>query len=169
MKEPFIDMYDRFFNHVYRYVYSKVGNKWDTDDVVSDVFRKAFERFSTLQEDSNAKAWLMTIARHTVIDFYRKKKDVVTGEVMEILAQSDSFEEKVEMEDDMECLQKAMSYLPEEDQELIKLKYFGELKYKEIVQVIGKTEEALKTRVFRLLKKVGILVKKCIEGVGTSG
>ncbi|HYK72836.1 MAG TPA: sigma-70 family RNA polymerase sigma factor [Pseudoneobacillus sp.] len=169
MKEPFIDMYDRFFNNVYRYVYSKLGNKWDTDDVVSEVFRKAFERFSTLQEDSNAKAWLMTIARHTIIDFYRKKKDNVTGEILEQLVHEESFEAKLEIDDDIECLKKSMSYLPEEDQELIKLKYFAELKYKEIGYVVGKSEDALKTRVFRLLKKVGILVKKCIEGVGTNG
>ncbi len=61
----------------------KLGNKWDTDDIVSDIFRKAFERYASLQEQSSAKAWLITIARNTIIDFYRKKKDTFIGEGMD--------------------------------------------------------------------------------------
>lgn len=169
MKEPFIEIYDRFFSDIYRYVYMKLGNKWDTDDIVSDIFRKAFERYASLQEQSSAKAWLITIARNTIIDFYRKKKDTFIGEGMDRLIQPFSFEEQVELKEDMECLQKALSSLSEEDQELIQLRYFAELKYKEMTEIAGKSEETIKTRVYRIIKKLGVLVKQCLEGEKIGG
>ncbi len=69
----------------------------------------------------------------------------------------------------MECLQKALSSLSEEDQELIQLRYFAELKYKEMTEIAGKSEETIKTRVYRLIKKLGVLVKQCLEGEKIGG
>lgn len=40
----FIHLYDQYYDDVYRYVYVKTGNKWDTEDIVSDIFRKAYEK-----------------------------------------------------------------------------------------------------------------------------
>ncbi|WP_079913762.1 RNA polymerase sigma factor [Paenibacillus sp. 32352] len=169
MKQPFVLIYDGCFNDVYRYVYSKVGNKWDTDDIVSEIFRKAFEKYESLQDHSNARAWLFTIARHTVIDFYRRRKDVPTGEEMERVASQESFAAEVEQEEELDCLQKVLAFLPEEDRELVKLKYFAGLKHREIGDVLSKSEEVIKMRAFRLLKKMSILVKNCLEGVKANG
>jgi RNA polymerase sigma-70 factor (ECF subfamily) len=154
---------------VYRFVYSKLGNKWDTDDVVSDVFRKAFEHYAALRSDSNPKAWLMTIARNTIYDLYRKRKDTLAGDELEAVAHPDSFMEQMELQDDLNCLKKAMAYLSEEDQELVRLKYFAELKYREVGDAVGKSEQTVKTRVFRLLKKLSLLVKSCLEGASSNG
>lgn len=169
MKDRFVVLYDLFFNDVYRYVYSKVGSSWDTDDIVSEVFRKAYERFASLKENSNAKAWLITIARNTVIDFYRKKKDSLPGDDIERILITEPFEEKLAFEDDLICLQKVLASLPEEDHEFINLKYFAELKYREIEAVVGKSEDLIKTRVFRTIKKMSILMKNCLEGVNKRG
>lgn len=162
-------MYDECFDDVYRYCYSKMGNKWDTDDVVSEIFRKAFEHYSSLKGHSNGKAWLMTIARNTVYDFYRRKKDTLGGDAVEWLVQPDLSAAQLEAKEDLECLNKALAYLPDEDREYIRLKYFAGLKYREIGELAGKSEETVKTRVFRLLKKVGVLVRNCMEGVMPNG
>lgn len=169
MKQSFTLIYDGFFNDLYRYVYSKVGNKWDTDDLVSEIFRKAFEKYESLQEPSNAKAWLFTIARNTIIDFYRRKKDVLTGEAMEWIASPESLEGEVEQEEELACLQKVLAFLPEDERELVKLKYFAGLRHREIGEVLSKSEEVIKMRAFRLLKKMSVLVKNCLEGVKRNG
>lgn len=169
MKEPFVELYDRCFDDVYRYVYSKIGNSWDADDVVSDTFRKAFEKYDTLREHSNPKAWLITIAHHTVADFYRKKKPSVSADKLYDLADPDDFEDRFALDDDLDCVRKSIAALPPEDREIVRLRYFAGLKNREIGEVLGKTEEAVKTRVFRLLKKLSALVKTCLEGAGQRG
>ncbi|MBD2871649.1 RNA polymerase sigma factor [Paenibacillus arenilitoris] len=164
MKQPFIDLYDQYFDDLYRYVYYKVGNKWDADDIVSEAFRKAYERHSTLRENSNAKAWLMTIARNAVIDFYRRRKPAVPVEQLNELAQPGAFEEQFAPDDDLDCVRKTLDLLTQEDRELVNLRYFAGMKNREIGEMLAKSEETIKTRVFRLLKKMNILVTNCLEG-----
>ena len=76
----FIKFYDQYYDKVYRYVYVKVGNGWDTDDIVSDIFRKAYEKYATVKR--NHASWLFTIARNTIVDFYWQKKEFAAGERM---------------------------------------------------------------------------------------
>jgi len=169
LKEPFVSLYDRLFDDVYRYVYSKIGNRWDTDDLVSDIFRKAYEKYGQLKEDGRSKAWLITIARNTVIDFYRARRTTLGEEHLAYLPDPEVLEDRVAGSDELHCLKQAIALLPEDDREMVRLKYFGELKYREIGEIIGKTEENVKTRMFRLLKKLGMVVRHCLEGVNASG
>ena len=73
MKDGFIILYDKYFDDVYRYIYFKTGNKWEADDLVSETFKKAYEKYKYLKGEP--KPWIMSIARNTVIDFYRRKKN----------------------------------------------------------------------------------------------
>ena len=163
MKNDFLTLYDQFFDDVYRYIRFKTGNRWDTDDLVSEVFRKAFEKFSSLRD--NPKAWLMTIARNTIIDFYRKKRDVVVQET-ELERQPDtySFEEELMKQDELKCLKKGLRNLTPEDLELINLKYFAGLTHKEIGELLGKTMDAVKMKSLRIIRQLGESVKRCLEG-----
>lgn len=169
MKDQFTLLYDQFFDDVYRYILYKVGKKWDADDLVSEVFRKAFERQSSLRQDSNEKAWLMTIARNTVIDYYRKKKNVIYSDQVEDYMEHEVFSANSDLDDHLECVKKSLAFMPEEDREVINLRFFADMKYRDIGQVLGKTEQALRTRMFRLTKKMGVLVNKCLEGVREHG
>lgn len=169
MKEPFIKLYDDYFDDVYRYIYSKLGNKWDTDDAVSDTFRKALENYSKLRNPDYPKAWLLTIARNTVMDVYRRKKVREPGGDPEEAAHPQAVEELVLKSEELSCLKRSVLVLAEEDQEIIRLHYFAELKYREIGALLEKSEEAIKTRVFRAIKKLHILVKSCLEGGNPHG
>jgi len=169
VKDQFILLYDQFFDDVYRYILYKVGKKWDADDLVSEVFRKAFVRQSSLRQDSNEKAWLMTIARNTVIDYYRKKKNVIYSDQVEDYMEHEVFSANDDLEDHLDCVKNSLSFMPEEDREIINMRYFADMKYRDIGQVLGKTEQAIRTRMFRLTKKMGVLVTKCLEGVKERG
>lgn len=164
-----MSMYEAYFDDVYRYVLYKTGSKWDTDDLVSEVFHKAYRSYSSAKQPENAKAWVMTIARHTVIDHYRKRKETVSADILESFAQDFSVEEKVEHAVEVDCLHKALAYLPDEDREVMTLRYFAEMKHREIGAVLGKQEDTVKTRVSRLLRKLGGLVKGCLEGKNAHG
>lgn len=162
MHQNFLDLYDQYFDDIYRYIYFKTGNQWDCDDLVSDTFRKAYEKYRTLNK--SPKAWLFAIARNSVTDFYRKKKDIAVGDDLELYAYPLRFEENLEEKEELNCLKKSLSILSKEELEVINLKYFSGLKYEEIGILLGRTEDSVKMKSSRIIKKLKIIVSNCMEG-----
>lgn len=162
LKLQFLEIYDHYFNDVYRYVLVKTGNKWDAEDIVSDTFRKAYEKLSSLKDDSNPKSWLMSIARNNVIDFYRKKKGVLVGDDLESYLSPIPFEDPLDQSDELVCLKKSLVHLSKEDLEIVNLRYFAGLKFKEMADVLKKEDGSLRVKSCRITKKIGILITKCL-------
>lgn len=164
MDVKFVDLYDAYFDDIYRYVYVKTSNKWETEDLVSEVFRKAFENFSLLEGHQNDKAWLFTIARNTVIDYYRKNKSVLVGDNFEQYLSPLPFEDPFDGKTEKECLQRSLKHLSDGDLEITELRYFADLKFKEMAIILKKEEGSLRVKSNRITKKLGVLVKKCLGG-----
>ncbi len=165
MHDHFLAMYDQYFDDIYRFVLFKTGNRWDTDDLVSEIFRKAFRKFHTEAIDlPNQKAWLLTIARHTVIDYYRKRKEVAYGHDPEVYGytQVSLLFQKPDPRND--CLQESLLSLTPDERELINLKYVAGLKYGEIGEMLGKAEQWLKVRSQRVRHKMAQFINRCMEG-----
>ncbi len=155
----FLELYDQCFDDVYRFVYSRVGNQWDADDLVSEVFTKAHRRWSTVRKD--ARAWLFTIARHTVTDFYRtKKREIPDQEAVERLSANGG--DPYARTPELDCLQAALEQLDERQRELISLRYFAGLTYGERGGSLNLKEGTVKVRVYRLLGKVKEMVERCL-------
>lgn len=167
----FIKFYDQYFKQIYRYVYVKVGNSWDTDDIVSDIFRKAYENYASVER--NYASWLFTIARNSIVDFYRQKKGFVVGEDFETYAYKYISQFSINSIEDAEadwdkkemlsCLRKSVTCLKPEEMELINLKYFADMKYKDIGLLLNKSSDSVKMKVFRIIKKLKVLLTKCLE------
>lgn len=162
VQNDFLDLYESSFDDVYRYVYFKVGNCWDADDIVSDIFKKAFEKYKTI--NCNKKSWLFSIARNAVIDFYRKKKDIAIGDDLEQYAYPDVLEDKFDKEAELKCLKKSIYSLSKEEIEIINLKYFSGMSNRELSEVLNKTEDAVKMKSYRIIQKLKNLVINCLEG-----
>ena len=159
MHSTFLDFYDRCFDDVYRYVYFKVGNKWDTDDIVSEVFMKAFQGFGGVRGES--RPWVFTIAHHTVVDFYRRKgREVSAPSTGDLLGCNDL--EDMDKEAEAECLRLVLQRLDEESRELINLRYFAGLKHTQVAETLNLTAGAVKMRVSRLLEQVRGMVEQCL-------
>lgn len=165
MNDLFLECYDQYFNDVYRYVLHKTSNKWDTEELVSEIFRKAFEKFESARGYENKKPWLMVIAKNTVIDYYRTKGRVYVTENMEPYIEPYSFVEELEKGDEIGCLKKSLQQLPEEDVEIIGLRYFSEMKFKEISETLEKPEGTIRVKSTRIMKKLAILISNCLEGI----
>ncbi|MFM1652623.1 RNA polymerase sigma factor [Brevibacillus sp. B_LB10_24] len=165
MHENFLAMYDEYFGDVYRFVLFKTGNRWDTDDLVSEIFRKAFRKFQSENiEASNLKSWLLTISRHTVIDYYRKRKEVAYGHDPEVYGytQVSMFFQEADPRND--CLQESLLSLTPDERELMNLKYIVGLKYAEIGEMLSKTEPWLKVKSQRVRQKMAQFINRCMEG-----
>jgi len=154
-QEAFSYLYTNYFTPVYRYLYLRTGSKADSEDMVQDVFIKAyvsFERYS--YQGTSPLAYFYTIARNTLIDHRRKKKAPVLDEdqLMEIADPANNPEENLLKEHAAEDLHKKLNLLPEDQQEVIILKFINELSTKEIADALEKSEESVRQLQSRGLK-----------------
>ncbi|MFL1677340.1 RNA polymerase sigma factor [Paenibacillus dendritiformis] len=163
--DAFLELYDRYFDDLYRYVLFRVGNRWDADDLVSDIFRKALE-YSRKHEGAIPeydRAWLFAIAHNRIIDHYRRKMEKTYG----IDPERGGYEHIREMFREAsvqnDCLEEALLQLKQEEREMVHLKYMVGFAYQEMSRMLGKTEGWLRTRVHRIRKKLAVDIARCLE------
>lgn len=148
--DAFAFLYRRYLTPVYRYVWLRLGNSQDAEDVTSRVFTAALEGLVNRQYQANGKfaAWLFTIARRRLADHYRQRP--VTPLDAAVLADADPFAQ-VQFSENKTRLHELLARLDADKQELLRLRYAGELSYPEIAALEGKSEAAVKMAVYRAL------------------
>lgn len=160
MLDSFVDLYDRHFDDLYRYVYFRIGNRWDTDDLVSSVFAKAYEQQRQLR--GAAKPWLFAIARNAISDFYRRGRREIPQEQLPDWPAEDQTDAGLLVAAEQDCLRQALRALAADQQELISLRYFADLRQRQIAAVLQISEAAVKMRLHRLLGQMKEMVQQCL-------
>lgn len=74
MKSSFDEIYENYHQDIYRFVFYMVKDKQICDDLVQDTYIKILQSISTFRGESSRKTWLLSIARHVVIDYFRSQK-----------------------------------------------------------------------------------------------
>ena len=140
--EAFAKLYDAYVERVTRYIYFRVSEGSDTEDLVSQVFLKAWENLDRYKSGSSPFiAWLYTIARNLVIDHYRTKKNILPLE--EAIATPSDMEmpdEEAQMHFDLEAMRDSLQALSKDQQQVLILKYIAGLPNEEIAKIMGKQE-----------------------------
>lgn len=167
--EAFGQLYDVHFGRIYAYIYRKTGDRQITEDLTSETFMKALAAiYSYRQTGQPFAAWLYRIASNVVTDFYRARRATAPlDEFSPLPAHGVDPEEAALRLDDQEIIARAISSLSPDQQDVILLRFSGGLKLKEIAQVTGKTEGAVKALMFRALG--GLKGKLRESGVGHEG
>jgi RNA polymerase sigma-70 factor (ECF subfamily) len=162
-QEAFAQVYDLFVEPLYRFIYFKVGNKSEAEDLTSEVFLKAW---SSAQESGQLAvktlpAFLYRIARNTVIDYYRRKKlNLGLDEALETPDEPvgpDSPAADFDLAIDRELLTKALEQLKDEYREVIVMRYIDDLSTAEIAVILEKNKGAVRVtqhRALEALKKI---------------
>ncbi len=150
--EAFGEIYDLYVDKIYNYIYYRVKKKEEAEDLTQTVFLKALEAIKRYESRTVPfSSWLFRIAHNIVVDHYRKSKTI---ERVEETLPSAEISQEVERLDEKESLLKAINNLKDEHREVIILKFIEGFSNKEIAQIIGKTENAVKLLQFRALKKL---------------
>ncbi len=151
----FGQVYKENVESVYRYVYARVGNRSDAEDITSQTFFEALEKWPSYRDEGRTGAWLFAIARHHVADFYRRRKPTVPLEKVDP-AQDDPPAplEEIEREDEREKIRKLIMELPDREQELLRLRFAAGLKYREMAELLGRSEASVKMAVHRIVKRL---------------
>jgi len=155
----FADLYNQYFPKVFAYVYGRVQDREVSLDIVSDVFEKAFIKVQSLRSPESFGSWLFTIARNEVSSHWRKEKPAAKAAQAaawenEIHNQPRGPEETILHKERLHALSLLVRQLPKREQEIIALKFDGELTNREIAAILGTSEVNVRVTIFRALRKL---------------
>ena len=145
--EAFTQLYDAYFDKIYRYVAVRIRNEMEAEDIAQQVFMKMLQSISSYQcKGVPFSAWLYRIAHNQVIDFLRQqnKKATLDIEGMPLPDSGDDPQHIIELQFDIEHLKQAMKKLTPSQQEVLSLRFTGDLSIAECAQIMGKSEGAIK-------------------------
>jgi RNA polymerase sigma-70 factor (ECF subfamily) len=156
-KQAFIEIYNLYVDDIYRFIYFKVGHKEEAQDIASTVFLKAWDyiALNKVDKSKNLKALFYKIARNSVVDYYRSKKDTSPLESLENTDLKDIKQDPqaiTEIKHDYERILKLLNNIKEEYKEIIILKHINELTWDEISQTLSKSKDSLRVLVHRATK-----------------
>lgn len=146
---------------LYNHVRNILLNHDDTDDVLQNTFVKVFQNLNKFKGESKLFSWMYRIATNEALTFLNHKAKLggVSSETLQSKAidnlKADIYFDGNEIQIK---LQKAIIQLPEKQQLVFKMKYFEELKYEEISEILGTSVGALKASYHHAVKKIEAIV-----------
>ncbi len=149
----FATLYRRYASRVYRYLYGKVGNQAEAEDLTSQVFLEALKALPRYRPQGAFAAWLFTLARRRAIDLHRQDKGELPVDWLEETAgvEPEPLLQAIHSED-LRRLTLLYNRLGEEKQELIRLRYAAGLSYNEIGRILGTNQAAAGMAIHRTLQ-----------------
>ncbi len=147
-------LYDRHVARIYKYLYHRLGNHQDAEEITSQTFLSALEKLGGYVHHGNFIGWLITIARNKLTDFYRREHP--QQELDEELSHStvDDPLQTVMAHERKRQLQELIGSLSEEEQELLRLRFVAELSFREIGELMQKSESAAKKQIYRIILRL---------------
>lgn len=160
-ERAFIDLYDYFFDRIWRYVSFRVETE-EVEDLVSEVFYKCVRSLKQYKPQKKAtfSSWLFRIAHNQVVDYYRKQKELMGTDLEEefFLRLKDekqpSPDQKVLKNEEAMLIHKLLKKLKPNHREILELKYLEEFTNTEIASITGKTEGNVRIIQLRALREM---------------
>lgn len=156
--KAFTKLYKRYVQKTYRFVRSKVNSKEVAEDLCSEIWFKILHNIKdfTPKKNYHVPAWIFRIARNHIIDFYRTQKEINVGETFFafVADENDTYESVFDQHINKRILFDEIKKLPPQEQEIIMLKYFSNLKNKEIAETLTIGEKSVSSSLSKALKKL---------------
>jgi RNA polymerase sigma-70 factor (ECF subfamily) len=159
--EAFARIYDHFSVKVYRFIYFRVGHKEVAEDILSDTFVKSWRKINQVNSPTALSAWLYQIAKNNIIDYYRLKKETVNlADVQDFLEDEADPIDQTNLGFEQRKILQVLGSLPEDQQQVIKYKFFEDLSNDEISYIMGKTEGTIRVLQHRAIIRLKELLTK---------
>ena len=155
-QDAFAVLIERYKRMVYNLAYRLLGNPNDAEDASQETFVRAYTRLATYEPDGRFGAWLSAICSHWCIDTMRARRrrvqTVALGKVPEsdrFISQVDGPEEVALVADSRDEVQRWLAALPPQYRTVLTLRYFQDLSYAEIADVLDEPVSTVRMRLFR--------------------
>lgn len=162
-------LYERYFERIHRYIYLKIGNPSDAEDITEQVFLKMLEAVGSFRwQGSSFASWLFRIAHNLTVDHIRQRarRQHISLEPIGDLLPSNGPDphDKAEQSDTGEHLRACISELTELQAQVINLKFAAGLSNAEVAEIMNRTEGAVKALQYSALQNLHKLM--ALKGYG---
>lgn len=139
----FEQIYITYFKSVYRYVWKLSGDEQIAEEITSETFLKVMKSIGDFRGECDMRVWICQIAKNTYYSYLKKKRKTVSIDETELQNITDPkafIEERIEIQDEAEQIRKILHTISDPYKEVFMWRVFGELSFKEIGELYGKTD-----------------------------
>lgn len=151
--QDFTLLYETYVRKIYDFLYFRTFHKETAEDLTSDTFLKvlrSIKRFDPLQ--AAFSTWIYTIARNTLIDYVRTKKETDDLSSYGNIGERKDIEGALDAKEGIKEVRQILEQFPEEQRDIIVMRLWDDLSYREIASIVGKSEDACKMTFSRGMK-----------------
>ena len=162
--EQFGPLYNKYYKQIFSYVYQRMDDKDTAFDVTSQVFLKALTNIGKYQfKGVPFASWLYRIAYSEVMQVFRDKKSqrTVNADVGDLKNVFEEIEEN-HYEEYQSKMMELIKQLPEDELQLVEMRFFEKRAFKEIAEILMLTETNAKVKLYRILERI----KKVLTNTG---
>jgi len=162
-EQAFGELYELYFDKIYRFIYFRVNHKEMAEDLAEDVFVKAWSKIKQVKEERFG-GWLYQIAKNRIIDHYRQNKETVDISELENFLESDeNIIDSTNLIIEQKTFMMLLKKLTPEQQIIIKLKFIEDMDNLEIAELISKSEGSIRVIQHRAIQKLQELLDEHIK------
>lgn len=149
----------RHLKNVYNFVYQMTRNLAEANDLSQDTFVKVWTNLRKFDQNKNFKTWLLTIAKNTVIDHWRRKKEFLLPTDQEVVDSTPLPDELFDFKENKQKLNEVLNHLPDEYREIVTQHDLEELTFAEISRASGRPLNTVKSVYRRALHQIRRLLR----------
>lgn len=151
----FGEVYELFAQKIYAFIFYKTFHRETAEDLTSQTFMRALEKINSFDSRKGTfNSWIYAIARNAVIDFYRTKKNAKNIDDVFDLASDTDISAEFDSQEEFVEIHAALGKISPRQREIILLRIWEGFKFREIAEILGKSEAAVKMDFARGLKSL---------------
>lgn len=165
-QKAFNTLLNTYWSDVYRFQFSKTENEDEAEDITIKTFSKAFDKIHLYNDRYNFKTWLISISKNIFLDHIRKQRTETISinkkesEAYKIFDETPSAEDQLIIEQNLAELLHYIKELKPHYQEIINLRYFREMSYKEMSNELNEPLSNIKVKLLRAKNLLAQTIKK---------
>ena len=165
-QKAFNTLLNTYWSDVFRFQLSKTENEDEAEDITIKTFSKAFDKIHLYNERYNFKTWLISISKNIFLDHLRKQRtntisiNKKESEAYKIFDETPSAEDQLIIEQNLAQLLNYLKQLKPHYQEIINLRYFREMSYKEMADKLNEPMSNIKVKLLRAKKLLAEIIEK---------
>lgn len=161
-EKAFTELYDHYYDRVYRHVWYRVGAALDAEDLTQQVFLQAWRALGRYRQTGTPFiAWLLTIAHNAVISAYRRRRNVqLLGDDNWDWPSDERIEDDAEVRLEHERVRHMIRRLKPEYQQVLTMRFLEDLPYRDIAAALGRTEANIRVMQHRALHELRRLLDR---------
>ncbi|MFD2214197.1 RNA polymerase sigma factor SigX [Metabacillus endolithicus] len=176
MEDTFQQLYEKYHHDLFQFLFYMVKSREQAEDLVQEVYIRVLKSYDKFEGRSSEKTWLISIARHVAIDWFRKQKTIR----QRILERFDWDKQQIEDEqqplpdevaiqnEQVQWIYRALQTCSIDQRSVVILRYIQELSITETAEVLGWTVSKVKTTQHRAIKQLQKHINNLSEKEGLS-